>query len=84
MAQKLVPHFINDVGVDRIKTGVKEFQCMGATPPEDHPHVYLDMGHETEIICPYCSTLYIYDDKLGAKDTDPPTCYYDHKDDEAA
>ena len=30
---------------------------MGATPPHDHPHVYLDMGHEAHIVCPYCSTL---------------------------
>ena len=57
MAQTLVPHFVNDQGVDRIKIGVKEFQCMGATPPHDHPHVYLDMGHEAQIVCPYCSTL---------------------------
>ena len=35
MAQTLVPHFVNDVGVDRIKIGVKEFQCMGALPPND-------------------------------------------------
>jgi uncharacterized Zn-finger protein len=56
MAQTLVPHFMNDVGVDRIKIGVKEFQCMGATPPQDHPHVYLDMGDEKQIVCPYCST----------------------------
>ena len=44
MAQSLVPHLVNDKGVDRIKIGVKEFQCMGAAPPHDHPHVYLDMG----------------------------------------
>ena len=58
MSQTLVPHFVNDIGVDRIKIGVKEFQCMGTLPPDDHPHVYLDMGHDTEIVCPYCSTLY--------------------------
>jgi uncharacterized Zn-finger protein len=76
MAQTLVPHFVNDVGVDRIKTGVKEFQCMGARPPQDHPHVYLDMGHETEIICPYCSTLYEYDGTLEAAASEPEGCVY--------
>jgi len=76
MAQTLVPHFVNDVGVDRIKIGVKEFQCMGATPPQDHPHVYLDMGHESQIVCPYCSTLYKYDGTLKATESEPEDCVY--------
>ncbi len=76
MAQTLVPHFVNDVGVDRIKIGVKEFQCMGTLPPDDHPHVYLDMGHETQIVCPYCSTLYEFDGDLEATQTEPGGCVY--------
>ena len=32
--------------------------CVGARPPFDHPHVFLDMGDDHEIICPYCSTLF--------------------------
>ena len=35
--------------------------CVGAMPPFDHPHVFLDMGDDDEIICPYCSTLYRHD-----------------------
>ena len=76
MAQTLVPHFVNDVGVGRIRIGVKEFQCMGAAPPQDHPHVYLDMGDETQIICPYCSTLYVYDERLKATESEPDGCVY--------
>jgi uncharacterized Zn-finger protein len=76
MAPTLVPHFVNDKGVDRIRIGVKEFQCMGATPPFDHPHVYLDMGAEAEIVCPYCSTLFEHDRALDATETDPPSCIY--------
>jgi len=76
MAQALVPHFVNDKGVDRIRIGVKEFQCMGATPPFDHPHVYLDMGDEAKIVCPYCSTLFEHDHGLKATETDPPSCIY--------
>lgn len=74
MAQSLVPHFINDKGVDRIRIGVKEFQCMGATPPFDHPHVYLDMGDATEIICPYCSTLFRLDPTLDPHAARPAEC----------
>lgn len=76
MAQTLVPHFVNDIGVDRIRIGVKEFQCMGAAPPQDHPHVYLDMGDENQIVCPYCSTLYVYDSKLKASESEPEGCVH--------
>jgi uncharacterized Zn-finger protein len=76
MAQTLVPHFVNDIGVDRISIGVKEFQCMGAAPPQDHPHVYLDMGDETQIVCPYCSTLFVYNGKLKPIESEPEGCVY--------
>ena len=76
MSQTIVPHFVNDKGVDRIRIGVKEFQCMGATPPFDHPHVYLDMGHEAQIVCPYCSTLYRHNPKLAADAANPAECAY--------
>ena len=61
MAEHVVPHFHNDPGVPVIEIGAKEFMCVGATPPYDHPHVFLDMGEDNEIICPYCSTLYRFD-----------------------
>jgi uncharacterized Zn-finger protein len=76
MAQTVVPHLVNDKGVDRIGIGVKEFQCMGATPPHDHPHVYLDMGHEAQIVCPYCSTLFVYEPVLAATESEPEGCVY--------
>ena len=60
MAEAAIPKFSNDDGADEIFVSVKEFECIGAAPPYDHPHVYLDMGGETEIVCPYCSTRYRY------------------------
>ena len=74
MADPAVPHFCNDVGVARIRIGVSVFKCMGASPPHDHPHVFLDMGGDNEIICPYCSTVYARDAKLSADESDPPDC----------
>ena len=74
MADPITPHFANDLGVEKIYIGVKKFQCMGARPPFDHPHVFLDMGSDTQAICPYCSTLYIHDSKLGPTDSDPIGC----------
>jgi hypothetical protein len=47
---------------------------MGARPPFDHPHVYLDMGQDAQVLCPYCSTLYIHDDRLGPGESAPENC----------
>ena len=76
MADHAVPHFTNDAGVRSIAIGVKEFMCVGASPPLDHPHVFLDMGESDEKICPYCSTHYRYRADLGPTETDPPGHLY--------
>ena len=59
------PHFHNDLGVPVIKVGVKEYMCIGAKPPFDHPHIFIDMGDADETVCPYCSTRFVYDPALG-------------------
>ncbi len=79
MAASTTPHFANDLGVEKISVGVKEFQCMGARPPYDHPHVYLDMGQDSQILCPYCSTLYVLDERLADDETDPKGCLVRHE-----
>lgn len=70
------PKFTNDAGVPEIRIGVREFECVGATPPYDHPHVFLDMGRETEIVCPYCSTLYRFDAALKANEAVPANALF--------
>ncbi len=77
MAEHTIPHFHNDPGVASIDIGAKEFMCVGANPPFDHPHVYLDMGDADEMICPYCSTLYRYDPALSPRQARPPECVYE-------
>jgi uncharacterized Zn-finger protein len=76
MAEHAVPHFHNDSGVSTITIGAHEFMCVGANPPFDHPHVFLDMGDGNEKVCPYCSTLYRYDATLGPLETIPPGHLY--------
>jgi uncharacterized Zn-finger protein len=71
MSDHHVPHFHNDQGERVIHVGVKEFMCIGAKPPFDHPHVFLDMGTDSEKICPYCGTLYRYDASLHGDETSP-------------
>src|SRR3974390_2725260 len=74
MTDSIVPHFHNDIGVPLIDIGAKKFMCIGALPPFDHPHVYCDMGAESEHVCPYCSTLYRYDPKLPPHGARPAEC----------
>src|SRR5712664_4414730 len=76
MAETVVPHFHNDPGVPVIEIGAREFMCVGASPPLDHPHVFLDMGGDAEIICPYCSTLYRHDPALDPRAARPAECAF--------
>jgi uncharacterized Zn-finger protein len=71
MADHTIPHFHNDQGVAVIGIGVREFMCVGAKPPFDHPHVFLDMGTDSEKICPYCGTLFRFDAALRGTETNP-------------
>ena len=74
MADTAPPHFHNEPGVQVIEIGAREFMCVGARPPFDHPHIFLDMGSEDEIICSYCSTLYRHDGSLAAQEARPAEC----------
>src|SRR5262245_60602603 len=76
MAGHSTPHFQNEAGHAAIEIGVKEFMCVGANPPFDHPHVFLDMGSDDEKVCPYCSTLFRYNPSLGADETRPEGCLF--------
>ncbi len=76
MADHGTPHFHNDSGFVRVETGSKEFMCIGALPPFDHPHIYLDMGGDNEIVCPYCSTLFSYQPSLKSGTSNPENCVW--------
>ena len=36
--------FRNDRGVRDIRIGVRELKCIGESPPQDHPHIYINLG----------------------------------------
>jgi uncharacterized Zn-finger protein len=72
------PKFKNDRGVTEIRIGAKAFECIGETPPQDHPHVFLEMGELDKILCSYCSTLYCFDPDLMAFESDPADCQFRH------
>jgi uncharacterized Zn-finger protein len=73
---RLLPKFRNDLAVREIRVGVKEFRCIGVSPPQDHPHIYLNMGENRSMDCPYCSTLFVLDSALCAFETAPKGCYF--------
>lgn len=76
MASQAIAHFQNDAGARIIEIGVTEFMCCGASEPHDHPHVFLDMGNDGEIVCPYCSTLFRHNSELTPRQTSPQGCLY--------
>jgi uncharacterized Zn-finger protein len=73
MAELFMPHFHNTLGLGKIRVGAKEFMCIGALPPFDHPHIFIDMGADNEAVCSYCSTLYVFDAELHGH-SDPVEC----------
>jgi uncharacterized Zn-finger protein len=75
-AHRAIPLYLNDLGVVSIRIGVQELHCIGARPPHDHPHVYLNMGDRSEILCPYCSTRFVYAPSLRWNDTEPAGCCF--------
>ena len=64
------PKFKNDRGVPEICIGVKEFMRIGESPPQDHPHVYINMGEADTILCPYCATRFRFDPRLAPLDAE--------------
>ncbi len=72
-----IPHFQNDLGVMTILVGARRFMCIGATPPFDHPHVFIDLGTDTEAICSYCGTHYKLKPGLLPTQAEPQDCVWD-------
>ncbi len=68
--------FRNDHGVPEIRIGVREFECIGESPPQDHPHVYISMGEADTILCPYCGTRFRFDTRLTPSEAEPPNSLF--------
>jgi len=46
------------------------------SPPQDHPHIYIDMGEADTILCPYCGTRFRFDPRLAPLKADPPDSFF--------
>lgn len=75
-SKSFYPKFHNDLAVPEIRIGARAFHCIGALPPQDHPHVYLNMGAQDGILCPYCATRYRFDPALERTAAYPAGCAY--------
>jgi uncharacterized Zn-finger protein len=67
------PKFRNDRGVPEIRIGVREFDCIGVSPPQDHPHIYIAAD---TILCPSCGTRFRVDPRSTPLDADPPDSFF--------
>ena len=76
MSEHAMAHFHNGSGAPEIRVSVKEFMCIGAPPPFDHPHIFIDLGDDDEHVCPYCSTLYRYTPALAPGAAKPEECVW--------
>jgi uncharacterized Zn-finger protein len=65
------PKFRNDRGVPEICIGVREFECIGVSPPA-RPPAHL---HDT-ILCPYYGTRFRFDPRLTPLDAEPPDSFF--------
>ena len=59
------PKFHNEVGVPIVRIGCREFKCIGGKPPQDHPHVYLNMGDANENRSPVLLDAIPFQSELG-------------------
>lgn len=75
MSDSQIPHYHNSAGHPVIKVKAHAFMCIGALPPFDHPHIFMELGASHEHVCPYCSTLYVYDPMLEGASS-PAGCLF--------
>jgi uncharacterized Zn-finger protein len=74
--ERQYPKFRNGHAAREIRVGAREFNCIGVSPPQDHPQVYLNMGSQDTILCPYCSTRFRFDPESGPSEVNSPDSPY--------
>ena len=53
------PEIKNEQSRDVIYVTSKKLSCKGVDGPLGQPKIYVDMGDDKKILCPYCSKLFI-------------------------
>ena len=65
MVKQTVKPLVHDV--IRVETTVVSCNGESTKDPSGHPLVYLNMGDEGHVICPYCSREYVFVDQSEFK-----------------
>jgi uncharacterized Zn-finger protein len=50
--------------VEILETGSKTVVCDGGGGPLGHPRIFLQIGNDNRIECPYCGRVYKYRNKV--------------------
>ncbi|HEY8351720.1 MAG TPA: zinc-finger domain-containing protein [Sphingomonadales bacterium] len=50
---------------EKIYVQSRHLSCDGGEGALGHPRVYLNMGEDSQVECPYCDRLFILDEKAG-------------------
>ncbi|MCH2037877.1 MAG: zinc-finger domain-containing protein [Rickettsiales bacterium] len=51
---------------DIVETESPKVSCSGGEGSLGHPLVYLDMGDDDQIVCPYCSRVFVLKKKIAS------------------
>lgn len=54
-----------DSPLETLHVNSKKISCEGGSKISGHPLVYLDMGKDDSIICPYCSKFFTIRKEVG-------------------
>jgi uncharacterized Zn-finger protein len=68
--------FMNERGVPQIRIAMREFKCIGMSPPQDHPYIYINMRDADTILCPYCAMRFRFNPRSTPREADPPDSFF--------
>jgi uncharacterized Zn-finger protein len=49
--------------MEKVIVHEKSVNCDGGAAELGHPKVYLEIGSDNEVICPYCSKVFVYQEE---------------------
>ena len=77
MAHTTTPHFHNTEGLKRDRGGLQGVHVRRRAAARSTTRTsIIDMGKDNEIVCPYCSTLYVFNPTLAPGTSQPLSAVY--------
>ena len=76
MAHESTPHSTIPKALPGSRSGPRNSSVWAPCPPLTIPTSISHMGKDNEIVCPYCSTLYVFNKALAAGTSEPLSAIY--------